>query len=1218
MNLNPKGRNRRRSKQRIVNSNLEEHSHPVVTMADQRTMAQLLQAPTEGYEDAIVVPAITADNFELKHGLVTLVQNKQFYGHDKEDPHAHICYFNKITSTLKFPNIPNTSIKLMLFSFSLEGVARIWLEKEPPRSIFTWDDLVSKFINQFFLPSKTTSLRNEITNFQQRFDESFSEAWDRFKDLLRACPHHGFSELHQLDTFYNALNSKDQDSLNSAVGDNFLDKMPRDCLSIIESKSKVCYSRDKTVVSKVSTNASTTGVSPDVVELKDMVKALLLDKKGQNHSPAPVKAVEESCVTCGGAHSYRNCPATDGNVYRDNIQEFVSQASAVNYNQGNTGYRPQMMSNQIRPHGFPPVPNNQNVQRNNQNRFIPNQNQGNNFNQGPVYQPSVFQQPVYQALAYQASAPQTQGVSKEDFLAYVKANDAVMKNMQTQGQNMQNQLTNLTDLITEFVNSNTASTSSSGTLPSNTIPNPKSDLKPITTRSGVSYDGAQIPHPAQKNQNSEAGQTSKARDGSVFSLKHDLPLQPRWENDPGKLGTAQDLIERLRTWGELRVCRELVMEWDVPNDVIKHMMFPYSLEGSVRVWYDKEPPNSILNWEDLAWERFKEMLRASPHHGFTELTQIDTFYNVLNENDQDSLNAAAGGNLLSKTTREALHIIENKSKVLYSRNKPNVSRMNSTSRKNASKSDDRIDKLADQISTLQSIECLCGNGYYNQVAPQNRASNFMAPPDFAPVQNSQNRFNQNQRQGNNFNRGNNFHGNKSFQVPNQGFQNQPFQVPNNQVQQGFSNEFLNYKKSNDQMMRNMQNQINSLKGEFKNEIQNTIKTQQNILMEQQNAFQNNLQNMLSGFFQNQTSTLGTLPSNTILNPKGEMKAITTCSGVSYEGPSIPTPKKVVERETEETTDKEQINFQGSIAHIQPLVVPISELDVPKTLPKPNILYPLRLNDQKIHENATNQMEKFFQIFQDLHFDSSFSDALLLMPKFSSTIKSLLVNKDKLFELAKIPLNENCSTMLLKKLGDPDKFLISFVDFEADPRVPLILGRSFLRTGRALIDVYGEEITLRVNDEAITFNLNQTTTYSSTYDDMSVNRIVIIDVAREEYAQEILGFSNNFSGGNPTSTSEPIISDSSPSLTPFEGSDFILEEIKAYLKDASISLKIDHADCDPEGDIYLIEKLLNDDPFQLPPMDLKQGEVITPRVFGSLTSSINSQCTFCIIRGCFKS
>nr|GFA10381.1 reverse transcriptase domain-containing protein [Tanacetum cinerariifolium] len=200
-------------------------------------------------------------------------------------------------------------------------------------------------------------------------------------------------------------------------------------------------------------------------------------------------------------------------------------------------------------------------------------------------------------------------------------------------------------------------------------------------------------------------------------------------------------------------------------------------------------------------------------------------------------------------------------------------------------------------------------------------------------------------------------------------------------------------------------------------------------------------------------------------------------------------------------------------------------------------------------------------------------------------------------------------MLLKKLPekleDPGKFLIPggfpgtdfhfstdfvVVDFEADPRVPLILGRSFLRIGHTSIDVYEEEITLRVNDEAVTFNVNQTTRYSSTYDDLSVNRIDIIDVAKEEYAQEILGFSKNSSGGNPTSNSEPILSDSSPSLTSFEGSDFILEEFEAYLKDESISPEIDHADCDLEGDICLIENMLNNDPFQLPSLDLKQGEV----------------------------
>nr|GEZ36518.1 reverse transcriptase domain-containing protein [Tanacetum cinerariifolium] len=125
-------------------------------------------------------------------------------------------------------------------------------------------------------------------------------------------------------------------------------------------------------------------------------------------------------------------------------------------------------------------------------------------------------------------------------------------------------------------------------------------------------------------------------------------------------------------------------------------------------------------------------------------------------------------------------------------------------------------------------------------------------------------------------------------------------------------------------------------------------------------------------------------------------------------------------------------------------------------------------------------------------------------------------------------------------------------------------RSFLRTCHSLMDFYGEEITLWVNDEAVTFSLYQTTRYSSAYDDLSVNRIDIIDVARDEYAQEILGFSSNFSGGSPTLTFKPILSNSSHSLTSFEGSDFILEEIEAYLNDDLISPEINHAYFDPEG------------------------------------------------------
>ncbi|GJR31396.1 hypothetical protein Tco_1107628 [Tanacetum coccineum] len=257
--------------------------------------------------------------------------------------------------------------------------------------------------------------------------------------------------------------------------------------------TKVRNSRSKAIVAKVSTSASTSGVSPDVAELKDMVRALLLDKQTSPvPAPAPVKAVEQSCVTCGGAHSYRNCPTTNGNNYRDNIQEYVSQAAAANFNQGNSGYRPPPMANQIRPPGFPPMQHNS--QANNQNRWNQNQNRGNGYNQGQIQRPQVqqhapmYQPPVNQHPAYQAPAHQASGVSKTDFESYVNANDAVM-------QNMQNQMTNITDLLTKIVNSNQASTSSSGSLPSNTVANPKGELKAITTRSGVSYDGPQIPPP---------------------------------------------------------------------------------------------------------------------------------------------------------------------------------------------------------------------------------------------------------------------------------------------------------------------------------------------------------------------------------------------------------------------------------------------------------------------------------------------------------------------------------------------------------------------------------------------------------------------------------------------------------------------------------------------------------------------------------------------------
>nr|GEW18100.1 hypothetical protein [Tanacetum cinerariifolium] len=244
------------NKLRITHSDVE----------DTRTMPELLQAPTEGYGDA-VIPTILAKNFELKVRLLSLVTSGQFHCFKRDDPHSHIRWFMKITYMLKYKNVPHDAIKLMRFPFSLEGAARTWLEKEPPR----------------------------------------------------------FSELHQIDAFYNALTQFDQDSLNATADGNILNRTPRDALTIIENKSKVRTSRNKPVVSKVNTTTSSSSPFLDITALIGNVKELVLMNIANQQ--ASVKAVEETSVTCGGPHPYYECLDTDSNT-------FNASATTRTYNQG--------------------------------------------------------------------------------------------------------------------------------------------------------------------------------------------------------------------------------------------------------------------------------------------------------------------------------------------------------------------------------------------------------------------------------------------------------------------------------------------------------------------------------------------------------------------------------------------------------------------------------------------------------------------------------------------------------------------------------------------------------------------------------------------------------------------------------------------------------------------------------------------------------------------
>ncbi|GJW12951.1 hypothetical protein Tco_1578778 [Tanacetum coccineum] len=295
----------------------------------------------------------------------------------------------------------------------------------------------------------------------------------------------------------------------------------------------------------------------------------------------------------------------------------------------------------------------------------------------------------------------------------------------------------------------------------------------------------------------------------------------------------------------------------------------------------------------------------------------------------------------------------------------------------------------------------------------------------------------------------------------------------------------------------------------------------------------NLTDMLSKFLNSNTASTsgsGTLPSNNITNLKVDLKRIATRSGVAYQGPTIPTtsssPPKVVERGPEVTKDtvpptnnESTKDVQPTVVQVQPQVLNSEPVVAPVSAPmpnlKPSIPYPSRRNDERRREKANDQIEKFYKIFKDLSFKISLTDALILMPKFSSILKALIGNKEKL--------------------------------------IPLILGRSFLKTGRALIDVYEGELTLRVGKEAVTFNLDQTSRYSSNYDDMTANQIDVIEM--------------DFEGA--------IIKNDS-GLSPI---DFLLEEVDAFLalEDDLTSPEVDDSYYDPEGDILLLESFLNDDP-----------------------------------------
>nr|GFA22808.1 hypothetical protein [Tanacetum cinerariifolium] len=479
-----------------------------------------------------------------------------------------------------------------------------------------------------------------------------------------------------------------------------------------------------------------------------------------------------------------------------------------------------------------------------------------------------------------------------------------------------------------------------------------------------------------------------------------------------------------------------------------------------------------------AWERYKDLLRACPHHGFTELHQLDTFYNALNPADQDSLNAAAGGNLLEKSPQDDLTIIENKSKVCNSRSKPIASLVNACDINSSSE----IAKLTHTVNQQTSAVTTAMTAMLKQLQSYPPPAQVKAIEEICVTCGATGNYNQ---------------GNPGYRP------------------QGVANQ-----------MRPpaMQNQIDMVKIELRNEMKTSIHTS---LFNQTNEIKNMMANLLQ---MNTASTSGsrTLPGNTIGNPKGELKAITTRSGLATDGPTIPNPPK-------------SFNPEDSLL--------------------PLIPYPSRMLKQKQQEKDDIQIYKFWNMFKQLHLNITLAEALVLMPKYQKMLKALLSNKEKLQELANTPLSENCSAVILKKLpeklGDPGKFLIScgfselkckaladlgasinlmpmsvwkklglpdliptrmtlklanraictpdgiardvfvpvgkftfpadfvVVDNESDPRVPLILGRPFLRT---------------------------TPSYSNHPHRDSVNLINIFNISSEDCLEDLV---SNKQSGNPT-------------------------------------------------------------------------------------------------------
>nr|GEX01314.1 reverse transcriptase domain-containing protein [Tanacetum cinerariifolium] len=744
-------------------------------------------------------------------------------------------------------------------------------------------------------------------------------------------------------------------------------------------------------------------------------------------------------------------------------------------------------------------------------------------------------------------------------------------------------------------------------------------------------EGGNLPVPELRTMKELCQPTLNGRGGPIapiaiqatnFRLKNDMiqQYQSEWVTDDALhlYLFPHSLTYHATAWFD-RLPRNSINTFEQMAKMFLGKYFPPSMVTKLRneiTNFRQRPDESLFE----AREHYKLSIDLCPNHNMLPVTQIDTFYNGLTLRLRDTINAAAGGTFMKRRPKECYDLIEN---MTAHHNDWDTSAQRSESSSSITSSFDpeivalksemaeinknlmKVLQINQQVKALTPSYETCDGphayndcptivgqtqkvyvaGAYNQRGNSYQSQAIQIKTTKIGIKETIREILRGITKGETNSSKEPVMFNTRLQlIKPPGYQAPVQQASIPQPQVVTTTEFTNYIEANDAILKNMQTNLTSW-------------TNSNL----------ELKNMFGQFMRMNTASTsgsGQLPSNIISNPKEDLKE---------------------ERETEVTKD----TVQPSTENIQPPVVQTQVL-IDEPVVKPTIPYPLRVNKQKLCEKDDKLALKFLEIFRKLNFELSFADALLHMPKFATIFKrdsgkflipcdfSELVDCLAVADLGAsinlmplsiwehLSLPELTPTQMILELADrsttrpagivedvfvkiekfhfPTNFVV--VDYVVDPRVPLILGSPFLRTGRALIDVYGEELTLRVDNEAITFKVGQTSSFS--YNDAeSINRIDVIDVACEEYSQEVLGF---FVSGNPTPSTKPIVSTSSLTITPFRDSDSILEETNAFLaiKYEPISLEIDDSYYDSEGDVLLLKEFLNDDPSSppLPPQELK--------------------------------